>query len=294
MNKDKQKEIRGWILLAALGTTLYFAAPFTWRKGKATHTMDIPETNSVEFDGNKTYPDGYEAYPPYEPDPNAEIQPEGNVRVATSEANTGMASGIREAVRRISGDRQAENQWKTESGDLNVFRIVICETKRREAMGHPGRELQRYKDGDTWAIGYGNHIKYLSAGWKNTIKKQGYKVTESQAREMMYQTFHTLGEQIKKDLPGLNHRQQWAVKSLAFNWGYGNVKRSKLWPHLKKRNQGLSVTTAWMRTQVATENHKQSRRLELALWHGEDATALTIGKKAYQHLQKRGDFEHYE
>lgn len=292
--QDKQKEIRGWIMVAALGATLYFAAPFTWRKGKATRTMEIPESNPVDFDGNKTSPDGYEDYPPYQPDPNAEVQPEGNVRVPTAEANSGMGNGIREAVRRISGAQQQASEWRTESGDINVFKIVICETKRREALGRPGRELERYKDGDTWAIGYGNHIKYLSTGWKNTIKKQGYKVTESQAREMMYQTFHTLGEQIKKDLPGLNHRQQWAVKSLAFNWGYGNVKRSKLWPHLKKRNQGLSVTTAWMRTQVATENHKQSRRLELALWHGEDATALTIGKKAYQHLQKRGDFQHYE
>jgi GH24 family phage-related lysozyme (muramidase) len=290
--QDKQKEIRGWIMVAALGATLYLAAPFTWRKGKATRTMEIPESNPVEFDGN--YPDGYEAYPPYEPDPNAEMQPEGMVRVPTAEAGSNIVGDIREAVRRISGAQQQANQWKTESGDLNVFRIVICETKRREAMGHPGRELERYKDGDTWAIGYGNHIKYLSPAWKKIVKKQGYKVSEVQAREMMYETFHNLGEQIKKDLPGLNHRQQWAIKSLAFNWGYGNVKRSKLWKHLKARNEGLAVTAAWMRTQVATENHKQSRRLELALWHGEDATALTIGKAAYKQLQNRGDFEHYE
>jgi len=254
--------------------------------------MEIPESNPVEFDGN--YPDGYEAFPPYEPDPNAEVQPEGMVRVPTAEAGGGIGTGIREAMRRLSNSKQAASQWKTESGDLNVFRIVICETKRREAMGHPGKELRRYKDGSTWAIGYGNHIKYLSPAWKKIVKKQGYKVSEAQAREMMYETFHNLGEQIKKDLPGLNHRQQWAVKSLAFNWGYGNIKRSKLWPHLKKGKQGFAVTKAWMRTQVATENHKQSRRLELALWHGEDATALNIGKKAYQHLQKRGDFEHYE
>jgi len=290
--QDNQKEIRGWIMVAALGATLYFAAPFTWRKSKATRTMEIPESNPVEFDGN--YPDGYEAYPPYEPDPNAEVQPEGMVRVPTAEAGGGIGTGIREAMRRVSNSKQAASQWKTESGDLNVFRIVICETKRREAMGHPGKELRRYKDGSTWAIGYGNHIKYLSPAWKNIVKKQGYKVSEAQAREMMYETFHNLGEQIKKDLPGLNHRQQWAVKSLAFNWGYGNIKRSKLWPHLKKGKQGFAVTKAWMGTQVATENHKQSRRLELALWHGEDATALNIGKKAYQQLQKRGDFEHYE
>jgi GH24 family phage-related lysozyme (muramidase) len=288
---DKKKEIRGWIMVAALGATLYFAAPFTWRKGKAERTMDVPEiqSNPVEFDGN--YPDGYEAYPPYEPDPNAEVQPEGNVRVPTAEANSGTLPAL---IEKVAHGWQHESEWILKDKRINVFRIVICETKRREAMGHPGKELERYKDGDTWAIGYGNHIKYLSPAWKKIVKKQGYKVTEAQAREMMYETFHNLDQQIKRDLPGLNHKQQWAIKSLAFNWGYGNIKRSKLWKHLKNRDKGFRVTMAWMRTQVATENHKQSRRLELALWHGEDATALNIGKKAYQHLQKRGDFEHYE
>ena len=288
---DRQKEIQGWLLLAALGLTLYAFGPFTWRKGKTTHSTEAPVNSiPVEFDGDRDMPEqGNEE--------DYDVQPNGNIRVprtmTTVEAAL-PASGIDEAIRRLTKAQEQSNQWKTETGDLNVFKIVICETKRREAMGHPGRELQRYKDGDTWAIGYGNHIKYLSAGWKNTIKKQKYKITEAQAREMMYQTFHNLDQQIKRDLPHLNHRQRWAVKSLAFNWGYGNIKRSGLWKHLRNRNEGLAVTAAWMQTQVATENHKQSRRLELALWHGEDATALTIGKKAYQHLQKRGDFQHYE
>lgn len=288
---DRQKEIQGWLLLAALGLTLYAFGPFTWRKGKATHSTEAPVNSiPVEFDGDRDMPEqGNEE--------DYDVQPNGNIRVprtmTTVEAAL-PASGIDEAIRRLTKAQEQSNQWKTETGDLNVFKIVICETKRREAMGHPGRELQRYKDGGTWAIGYGNHIKYLSPQWQRTIKKQKYKVTEAQAREMMYETFHLLGEQIKRDLPGLTHRQQWAVKSLAFNWGYGNIKRSGLWKHLQKRNEGLAVTKAWMSTQVATENHKQSRRLELALWHGEDATALTIGKKAFSHLQKRGDFQHYE
>jgi GH24 family phage-related lysozyme (muramidase) len=109
----------------------------------------------------------------------------------------------------------------------------------------------------------------------------------------MYETFHSLEEQVKSDLPHLNPRQRWAVKSLAFNWGYGNVKRSGLWQHLKAGAKGKKVAAAWMRTQVATGNHRTSRRMEVALWNGDDAAVLKVGKNAYNALRVRGDFEHY-
>jgi GH24 family phage-related lysozyme (muramidase) len=200
---------------------------------------------------------------------------------------------VREVTQASVAPAKRNDTWHTESGAVNYFRIVMLETKRREAMGRPGRELQRYIDCGNWAIGYGNHIRYLSDGWKRTIKRQGWKVTEAQARALMYETYDALDKQIKADLPNLSARQRWAVKSLAFNWGYGNVKRSGLWRHLKAGAKGKNVAAAWMRTQVSTENHKKSRRMEVALWNGDDAAVLKVGKNAYNALVARGDFEHY-
>ncbi len=200
---------------------------------------------------------------------------------------------VREVAQASVAPVKSTDAWHTESGAVNYFRIVMLETKRREALGRAGRELERYRDGREWAIGYGNHIKYLPATWKRTIRRQGWKVTEQQARALMYETYDALDKQIKADLPNLSARQRWAVKSLAFNWGYGNVKRSGLWRHLKSGATGKKVAAAWMRTQVATKNHRTSRLMEVALWHGDDAAVLRVGKNAYNALVKRGDFEHY-
>ncbi len=183
--------------------------------------------------------------------------------------------------------------WHRADGQPNYFRIVMLETKRREAMGHPGRELVRYKDGREWAVGYGNHIKYLSAEWQRVIKKQGWKVTEGQARKLLYNTFESLDKEIKRELPNLTESQLWAVKSLAFNWGWGNVRRSGLYGHLKAGRTGPKVTAAWMRCHSRTENHRISRRMEVALWHGQTPKIVEAGKNAYSSIARRGDFKHY-
>lgn len=183
--------------------------------------------------------------------------------------------------------------WVKEDGKPDLFRIVMTETKRREAMGRPGKELARYKDGKEWAIGYGNHIKYLDEHWTAIVKRQNYKLTETQARELMYLTFHRLDAEIKRDLPRLNEGQRWAVKSLAFNWGYGNIKRSKLYPLLKKGTTGPQVERAWMRCHAGTENHRQTRRMEVAMWNGDYKAATQTAKEAFNAIERRGDFKHY-
>ena len=59
----------------------------------------------------------------------------------------------------------------------DFFKIVMLETKRREALGRKGKELKPYLDGKTKAIGYGCHMKYLPDNWKKTIEDQGEKIT---------------------------------------------------------------------------------------------------------------------
>jgi GH24 family phage-related lysozyme (muramidase) len=253
------ENLRGWLTASILGCGLYFV----------TRPEKKPE--------------------PLQPEIYAVPEYEGLLDTDPAE----VAPPVMQVTQASVAPAKRNDTWHTESGAVNYFRIVMLETKRREALGRAGRELERYKDGDTWAIGYGNHIKYLSAAWKRTIKRQGYRVTEQQARSLMYETFHNLEQQVKSDLPHLNPRQRWAVKSLAFNWGYGNVKRSGLWRHLKAGAKGKNVAAAWMRTQVATGNHRTSRRMEVALWNGDDAAVLKVGKNAYNALKARGDFEHY-
>jgi GH24 family phage-related lysozyme (muramidase) len=189
--------------------------------------------------------------------------------------------------------KRVRDTWMRIDGQPDFFRIVITETKRREGMGKRTRELEMYSDGGYDAIGYGNHVRYLSLNWKAVIRQQGNKVSEAQARQMMYETFDEIDTYIGPDLPNLNEAQRWAVKSLAFNWGYGNVKKSGLWKHLKAGNTGPSVEKAWMRTQVKTSNHQKSRGLELDLYHGRYDSAVAKAKQAYRDLEKRGDFKKY-
>ncbi len=189
--------------------------------------------------------------------------------------------------------KRVRDTWYRADGQPDFFRIVITETKRREGMGKRNRELEMYSDGGYDAIGYGNHVRYLSPEWQSVVRQQGNKVSEAQAREMMYETFDKKDAYIGNDLPKLNEAQRWAVKSLAFNWGYGNVKKSGLWKHLKAGATGPSVEKAWMRTQVKTSNHRKSRALELDLYHGRYDDAITKAKQAYKDLEKRGDFKKY-
>lgn len=258
-----EKELKGWLLLATICIGVWIYAKH--QSTKPAEPME-PEPLHVYAD----YLVNADSDPAEEAPPV--MQTQANVRVP---------------------ERKAVNLWHNDDGSVNYFRCIILETKRREALGRPGAELRRYKDGSQWAIGYGNHVRYLSRDWQRTCKRQGWKVTEAQARAMMYETFHNLTEQIKRDLPNTNRRQQLAVASLAFNWGYGNVKRSALWRHLKAGRTGETVTAAWMRTQVATSNHRTSRIMEAAMWNGVDEVVLRGGKAALNALHRRGDLKHY-
>jgi len=175
----------------------------------------------------------------------------------------------------------------------DLFKYVMLETKRREALGRRGKELESYMDGDSPAIGYGNRIKYLPAKWKQVVEDQNYKVTEAQARAMMYDTFDSLKETISADLPNLDRHELWAVQSLAFNWGYGNVKRSALYQHLKAGSKTGDARRAWMKCHAATDNHRTSRRFEWALYTGDFKEAKKYADKAYNSIAGRGDLKHY-
>jgi GH24 family phage-related lysozyme (muramidase) len=194
-----------------------------------------------------------------------------------------------------SSDEQKQQRTidKADQAGHNLFKYVILETKRREAMGRPGKELTSYMDGDSPAIGYGNRIKYLSPEWQRTVEEQGYMVTEDQARQMMYQTFEQLEKTVKQELPHLQRHELWAVQSLAFNWGMGNVKRSALWKHLKAGDKTGETRRAWMRCHAGTDNHRTSRKFEWALYTGDFDTAKKYADSAYESLRKRGDFKHY-
>jgi GH24 family phage-related lysozyme (muramidase) len=175
----------------------------------------------------------------------------------------------------------------------DFFKIVMLETKRREALGRKGKELRPYMDGKTWAIGYGCHMKYLPEKWADIIRAQRQKITEEQARQIMYEVFDSLKDEISRDLPHLNRAQIWAVQSLAYNWGYGNVKKSKLYQHLKSGDTSKGAAKVWMSCHAGTENHRISRRLEVFLFTGKYKDAQIIADRAGKALQKRGDFKHY-
>lgn len=194
-----------------------------------------------------------------------------------------------------SSDEQKQQRTidKADQQGHNLFKYVILETKRREAMGRRGKELTSYMDGDSPAIGYGNRIKYLSPEWQRTVEEQGYKVTEDQARQMMYETFEALEKTVKQELPNLNRHERWAVQSLAFNWGIGNLKKSDLWKFLKDADKSSVARGVWMRCHAGTPNHKTSRKFEWALYTGDFDTAKKYADSAYESLLKRGDFKHY-
>ena len=282
-----RKEVAGWMLVPCIVYAAYYLSPQTTREREAAYNQALPDSGEPEF-----YPEVDPLFEMFKEEPQSieEIEPQTTdepVKKPAEKRYVNHTDNLRAPVAKSGGDA-----WHID-GKPNYFRCVILETKRREALGRRGEELERYKDGDTWAIGYGCHIKYLSPYWKKTLKKQRYKITEIQARAIMYEVMHLLEQQVKRDLPNANRRQRLAVISLAYNWGYGNVKRSGLWKHIKAGSTGNKVAKAWMRTQAQTENHRKSRRMEVALWNGADKIVLQTGKSAYQTLKQRGDFEHY-
>lgn len=183
-----------------------------------------------------------------------------------------------------------------ETYDLSYdyFKMIMTETKRRECLGKPGKELKVYSDGGSPTIGYGCHISNLSKDWKKIIKSQGGQITEPQARELMYNHFEQLDVCIKKDLPNLSVAQYWAVKSLSYNYGWGNVKKSKLYSLIKSKDTSNRIKKEWMKTWANTDNHRRSRSLELSLWLGDNEEANRIYMLAYSDLEKRGDFKYYK
>jgi GH24 family phage-related lysozyme (muramidase) len=279
-----RKEIIGWLLVPCIGYAGYYLSPQATRAREVAYNQALPDPGEPEF-----YPESDPLIKMLMEEPQSieEIEPQTTDEPVKPKTYVNHTDNIRAPVAKSGGDA-----WYID-GKPNYFRCVILETKRREALGRRGEELERYKDGDTWAIGYGCHIKYLSPYWKKTLKKQRYKITEIQARAIMYEVMHLLEQQVKRDLPNANRRQRLAVISLSYNWGYGNVKRSGLWKHIKAGSTGNKVAKAWMRTQSQTENHRKSRRMEVALWNGADKIVLQTGKSAYQTLKQRGDFEHY-
>lgn len=191
-------------------------------------------------------------------------------------------------------------------GAPNYYAWTIYETKRREAQGKKGEEYKMYMDGrdnlgrPQWAIGYGNHIKYLSKEWQRTIKRQGNKVNEKQARAIMVETFNGLVEQVKRDYPMLHRNQHLAIASLSFNWGYGNFKKSKISRYARDGYLTAMERNYWIKkTQSQTDNHRTSRSFEASLFmahasEGDQLVALSFAKSAWKALQKRGDFKRYE
>lgn len=205
---------------------------------------------------------------------------------------------IEAKVSAVKADMQSH--FLLPNGKPDYYKIVVTETKRREALGKKGKELEIYLDGGIPTIGYGNHIKYLTPGQKTIIKRQKGKITEAQAREFMNYIFDDIDDVIERDqargiLPkNLSAAQKWAIKSLAFNWGYGNIQNSALWPHLKAGSRNQGVRTIWVTmTQCQTDNHRTSRHMEAALWNGDSKTAIQFAQQAYEHLYNRGDFKHY-
>ena len=223
-----------------------------------------------------------------------------------SEGDETRADTRKTVAKLISGKIPYNDLFYKANGEPNYYAWTIYDCKRREAQGKKGQEYARYIDGydklgrPQWAIGYGNHIKYMSKSWQRTIKAQGNKINESQARAIMVETFNSLVEQVKRDYPLLHRNQQLAIASISFNWGYGKFKRSKVSKYIKDGVLTSSERDYWInKTQSQTPNHRTSRAFEAALFmaHANDTqknTALNMAKSAWRQLQKRGDFTRYD
>jgi GH24 family phage-related lysozyme (muramidase) len=226
-----------------------------------------------------------------------------NIDVAYAEVSEGdeVHADTKRSFAKLSGRKLDYHElFYKDDGSPNYYAWTIYECKRREAQGKKGKEYHRYLDGGEWAIGYGNHIRYLSDEWKATIKRQKNKINEQQARAIMVETFNALVEQVKADYPKLKRNQHLAIASLSFNWGYGNFKRSRI--SIMARDGVLSKDEKmyWMtRTQSQTPNHRTSRAFEASLFmadvnKADRQYALSVAKSSWQSLQKRGDFSRYD
>lgn len=239
---------------------------------------------------------------PFWPDPENSVMDTNHVNANYAELSEGDESHaeVKRSVAKLTGRVSFDELFYKSDGSPNYFAWTIYECKRREAQGKAGKEYARYKDGGEWAIGYGNHIKYLSSSWQKIIKAQGNKINESQARAIMVETFNGLVGQVKKDYPLLHRNQQLAIASISFNWGYGNFKRSKISKMIKDGILTAAEKKYWINnTQSQTPNHRTSRTFEASMFmaHSKDSEkkiALNLAKEAWSHLQKRGDFTRYD
>jgi hypothetical protein len=112
---------------------------------------------------------------------------------------------------------------------------------------------------------------------------------------MMYETFDQLKVIISADMPHLDRHGLWAVQSLAFNWGYGNLKRSPLYKYLKAGDKSEAARKAWMKSHSRYRKPPdKSDALSGRCYTGNFDHAKQYADKAYKSLKSRGDFKHYD
>jgi GH24 family phage-related lysozyme (muramidase) len=140
------------------------------------------------------------------------------------------------------------------------FAWTLWELKRRE-----GFRSKPYNDNGCMAVGYGMHITQKAA---ETIKKKG-GVTEPVGHQQIHDWFLLYSTKIESELPKTvlaNANQVWAVKSLAYNIGFTNLKKTDLWTYIQRNDVSQKCIDAWLLTGHQTVNHRQSRLFEAHLW----------------------------
>jgi len=166
------------------------------------------------------------------------------------------------------------------------FSWTLWELKRRE-----GFRSKPYNDNGAMAVGYGMHITKKAA---ESIKKKG-GVSEPVGHQQIHDWFLLYSAKIESELPKevlANQNQVWAVKSLAYNIGFTNLKKTPLWAYIQKNDVSQKCIDAWLLTGHQTVNHRQSRLFEAHLWRchkfKESKTkAQTLAQQSYQTISSK-------
>lgn len=139
------------------------------------------------------------------------------------------------------------------------FSWMLWELKRRE-----GFRSKPYNDNGAMAVGYGMHITKKAA---ETLKKKG--LSEPVGHQQVHDWFLLYSAKIESELPKAilaNPNQVWAVKSIAYNIGFTNLKKTPLWECIQKNDMSQKCIETWLTTGHQTVNHRQSRLFEAHLW----------------------------